>query len=69
MSVRDSLVQVLGEPLRFTDKEELVGKLIISGRLGYSYRRIVGCIILRGKIADRVQTISRDQILNYPGNW
>lgn len=55
--------------IEFTDKEDLVRSLIISGRLGYSDHGIVECIILRGKVADRVQTISRDKILNYPGNW
>lgn len=43
--------------LLFTDKEELAGDLIINGRLGCSDHGIVGCSILRGKVADRVQTI------------
>ena len=58
MGVRDSfLIQVLDGPRRFVDREELVGNLIINGRLGCSDHGIVGCSILRGKVADRVQTI------------
>lgn len=58
MGVRDSfLIRALDGPLGFTDKEELVGNLVINGRLGCSDHGVVGCSILRGKVADRVQTV------------
>lgn len=36
----------------FTAKEERVGNLVINGRLGCSDHGIVGCSILRGKVAE-----------------